>query len=79
MGKTMISVRDVDEDVFRKFRSMSVEERMKIGPALTRAMRKFLEEKEKSSNLIKAPKVKPFNWGEGTENTSKKIDKIIYK
>ena len=83
MGKTFIGVRDVDEDTFRKFRAMTIEEKMKLGFALTLAMRKLLEERKKkekaANNKIKhLLTVKPFDWGQGTEKTSEEIDKILY-
>ena len=56
MEKTFIGVRDVDEEIFRKFRALSVREKMKLGDALSLAMKKTLEEKENrfdSKNLLK--------------------------
>ena len=53
MTKTFIAVRDVDEETFRKFKAMSVEERMKLGVALTIAMKYLLEKKKKR---------KEFEW-----------------
>ena len=41
MEKTFIGVRDVDEEIFRKFRALSVREKMKLGDALSLAMKKF--------------------------------------
>ncbi|MEK6844343.1 MAG: hypothetical protein AABX83_02850 [Nanoarchaeota archaeon] len=80
MTKTFIAVRDVDEETFRKFKAASAEERMKLGVALTKAMRHLLDEKKKKyhkvvKNLLK---VKPFDWGKGTERTSREIDEILY-
>lgn len=79
MGKTNISIREVDEKTFRKFRSKSIENRLKLGEALTKAMQKMVDEMESKKTKIKKPKVKPFSWGEGTERTSEKIDEILYK
>jgi len=39
MKKEMITVRRVDEDILRKFKARAVTERLKIGDALTEAMR----------------------------------------
>ena len=84
MTKTFIGVRDVDEEVFRKFRAMTVEERMRLGEALTKAMNSFLKEKreEKQKKHLRGVdyllKVKPFDFGPGTERTSEEVDEIVY-
>lgn len=79
MVKTFVGVRDVDEDIFRKFRAMSIEEKIRLGDALTKAMRILLEERKKREKTItQRLKVKPLDWGAGTERTSTEIDKLIY-
>ena len=79
MGKTFIGVRDVDIEVFKKFRAMNIEERAKVGEALTKLMKKALMEREKrKDSKIRLPRLKPFNWGPGTEKTSSEIDEILY-
>lgn len=81
MKKKLITVRDVDENTFRKFRAITIEEKMKLGDAITMAMRHWIDDekvrsvKQKNSTLRL---VKPFDWGKGTEKTSKEIDEIIY-
>jgi len=79
MKKDMITIRDVDEEVLREFRARAVKEKMKMGRALTHAMKSWLREKKKArvepKILLRA---KPFDWGPGTERTSKEIDKILY-
>ena len=80
MRKTLIAVRDVDEETFGKFKAFTVEERMKLGIALTLAMRLWLEENRKKHNKrVKFPKIRPFRWGKGTEKISNEIDKILYE
>lgn len=72
-----ISIRDVDKTVFRRFRAEAVNEGLNVGAALTLAMRSWLEKpkvKAKRSLLD----YKATDWGEGTENTSKEIDEILY-
>lgn len=79
MKRTLIAVRDVDEDTFRKFKAMSVQENIKLGDALTTAMKHLIEERKlEEKHEIKRPKVKPFDWGKGTEKTSEEVDKILY-
>jgi len=45
--KTFIGVREVDEEMFRKFRARATEERLKVGNALTLAMGLWLKEKQR--------------------------------
>jgi len=79
MKKELITIRDVDDQVLRKFKAKTVEERMKMGQALTQAMKRWLREKEKTKvNSRLLLKIKPFDWGPGTEKTSEEIDKILY-
>lgn len=79
MKKEIVTFRGVDEEVLRKFKAKAIEERMKMGEALTLAMIKWLEEEKKERinprNLLK---LKPFDWGKGTEKTSKEVDEILY-
>jgi len=66
MKKEMITIRDVDEEVLREFKAKATKEKMKMGKALTQAMKRWLREKEKTAVdpkiLLRA---KPFDWGEG--------------
>jgi hypothetical protein len=72
-----ITIRDLDEKVFRRFKAKAVEEGMKLGEALTQAMELWI--KQKSTKPIKSLlDIKPFNWGKGTEKVSTEIDKILY-
>lgn len=77
MAKTFIGVREVDEETFRRFRARAVQERLKLGYALTLAMKYWMEkEKDKGSKKLKGPKVKPFSWGPGTKKLSIEHDKF---
>ena len=76
-----VAVRDLDEETFRKFRALAIEERMKTSEALTLAMKKWIKEK-------KATKTKPdsrnLNKLNGIIKTKKKvrwseeIDEFLY-
>jgi hypothetical protein len=73
---TQITVRDVDERVFREFKAEAVKRGMTLGSALTLAMEKF-----KSSLAGKRAKLtayKPVAWGKGTERVSEEVDAILY-
>lgn len=80
MRKTFIGVRGVDEETFRKFRAMTIEERLKLGDALTISMKRWVREREqkpkpdprnllKISNIIKTKK--KVKWSE-------EIDEFLY-
>lgn len=80
MAKTFIAVRDVDEETFRKFKAVSVEEKMKLGDAVTKAMQLWVEtkkerEEKKPSNILK---IKPVKIGAKKVNWSREVDKIVY-
>ena len=72
-----ITIRGLDEVVFRRFKAKAVEEGMRLGEAITQAMEMWIRQrsiKPKGSLL----EIKPFNWGKGTEKSSIEIDKILY-
>ena len=81
MKRALIAVRDVDEETFRKFRAMSVEERIKLGDAMTMAMRHWIKEervkkgKPDPKNLLKLKGIittkKKVKWSE-------EIDEFLY-
>ena len=77
MAEKQISVRDVNKEVFNEFKALTVKRRMKLGQALTMVMMESLNE-EKVIPKKRLLEMKPFNWGKGTEKTSKEIDKILY-
>lgn len=78
MEKTYIGVRDVNEETFRKFRAMTVEEKLKLGEALTKAMLLMIEQKKKEKNQ-KLINIKPRKVGNTKLNWSKEIDEFLYK
>ncbi len=80
MKKELRAIRGIDEETYMKFRERVVAERMKVGVALTLAMKEWLkkERNRKEINPKFLLKLKPFDWGKGTERTSKEIDEILY-
>ena len=80
MKKDLRAIRGIDDDTYRRFRERALEERLKVGRALTLAMKEWIkkEVKRKTVNPKTLLKIKPFDWGKGTEKTSKEIDEIIY-
>lgn len=81
MARTFISVRDVDEETFRKLRALAIARKMNIGEALTKAMRKFLEEEKSREEKRPDPrnllKIKPIKVGKKVR-WSEEIDEILY-
>lgn len=81
MSMKMIAVRDVDEDIFRKFRALSIEEKMKLGDALTLAMRHWIQEehekevKPDKKNLLK---IRLIKIGKKRVKWSEEVDEYLY-
>lgn len=81
MSKTFLGVRDVDGEEWRKFRVAAIERKMKLGDAITKAMKKYREElkmikkKKDPKNLIKLTGIittkEKVKWSE-------EIDDILY-
>ncbi len=68
MKKQILTVRDVDEDAWRKFRAKTAEEGLKTGDAITQAMKIWIKQKElqvakPNPNLLL--KVKPISYWKG--------------
>lgn len=79
MTETFIGVRDVDEETFRKFKVAMLEQKMKLGNALTKAMEIYMkqhktENKPLAKNLLN---MKPIKLGRKV-NWSKEIDETLY-
>ena len=72
-----ITIRDVDEKVFREFKSEAVRKGFTLGTAITFAMQKFRAELEKKRPLF-TELVTPFDGGKGSEHVSEEVDSIMY-
>ncbi|MBI5003174.1 hypothetical protein HZC31_07345 [Candidatus Woesearchaeota archaeon] len=72
-----VSIKNVDEKIFRDFRAEAVREKMQVGKVLTLAMKHWIEKKQKKPKLDFLT-LKPTSWGKGTERTSEQIDEILY-
>jgi len=70
-----LSVRDVDENVFRAFKAKAVEENLPVGRAVSLALKHWLDESKKKKSFLE---LKPWNWGKGTEQLSSQIDEVLY-
>ena len=71
-----VTIRNVDEKIFREFKADAVRKGMTLGTASTLAMQKFRAElgREKPKFTL----LKPVNWGQGTEHVSEEVDVILY-
>jgi len=72
-----LTIRSLNESVFRKFKARAVEEGMKLGEALTQAMHIWIKQStnKPEGSLLD---LETFDWGKGTEKISAKIDEIMY-
>ena len=73
-----ITIRDVDENIFRRFKAEAVKEGIQLGRALTRAMKFWLKRKTQVKPKKNLLELKPFDWGKGTERSSIEVDQILY-
>ncbi len=73
-----ITIRNLHENIFRKFKASAAEKGVKLGTALTQAMELWVK-KTNEKPLAKLSNIKPFNWGKGTEKTSREIDQLLYE
>lgn len=81
MGKTFLGVRDVDEEALRKFKTLAVAKKLKLGEAITKALNEWAakenERKHKPDpkNLLKLSGIiktkEKVKWSE-------EIDDILY-
>ena len=72
-----LSVKEVDEKIFREFKAEAIKDGFKVGKALNLAMKLWLDKIEKKPK-VSFLDLKPSHWGKGTERTSEEIDKILY-
>jgi hypothetical protein len=70
-----LSVRDVDEKIFRKFKAKATEEGMPVGKALNMVMDQWVWKNEKRAKLTD---FKPINMGKNARKLSEEIDKVVY-
>ena len=82
MAKTFIGVREVDEEIFRKFRAIAVEDKIRLGEALTKVMERRIadvkmREREKTNMAKELLKVKPLRVGKKVR-WSEEVDEFLY-
>lgn len=77
----MLVVRKANKTLYREFKKSAVERDLTLGAALNEAMLYWIEncgaeKKPDPKNLLK---IKPFDFGKGTEKLSTRIDEILYE
>lgn len=72
-----ITVRDLNEAVFRKFKGKAAERGMKMGAAVTRAMQLFIAQ-EAQKQVRKAGTIRLSDLTKGSDSTSEEIDSLLY-
>ncbi len=78
MTKTLI-VRGVDENVYKALREKAIKDEMKMGVIISTAIKEWLKEEEKTERNTKLLlKIKPFNWGKGTDKLIVELDEALY-
>ena len=73
--KGQITVREVDQDIFRNFKAEAARRGLTVGKAITLAMEKFKSELESKRKL---ELWKPTSWGKGTMYVSENMDDVLY-
>ncbi len=75
MKKTQITVKEVDEEAFRKLKAFAARGKITVGAALSLAIDKLLSQAKKKRDLAE---LAPTDWGAGSEFLSEQIDEAIY-
>lgn len=70
-----LSVRNINERIFKAFKTKAVKEDLSVGEAMNLAMQLWLEGKKGKVSILD---LKPMDFGKGTEKLSKEIDKTLY-
>jgi hypothetical protein len=83
MKKQILTVRDVDEKTWRKFRARTAEEGLKTGDALSQAMKIWVNERQESGRITKPNprlllKVRAVSVGKKKVRWSEEIDETLY-
>ncbi len=73
---TQITVREVDDTIFREFKAEATRHGLTLGTALTIAMEKF--QSELGGKRKKLRSHTPISWGKDSANVSEEMDSILY-
>jgi len=70
-----VLIKNVDEKAYKAAKMLAVREDKNIGEVVSQAIFLFASQMERKGLLA----VKPVDFGKGTENLSREIDKILYE
>lgn len=76
----ILVVRNTDKQLYKRFKQKAVEDDISVGTALNEAMEQWLDgrgAKKKPDPRILL-KVKPIDFGKGSENLSTTLDEVLY-
>jgi hypothetical protein len=74
-----VTIRSVDEQAFRRFKAVAAGRGLKLGEALSLALREWARRDDaqaKRPSLLAALPVD--DWGPGSERLSEDVDRILY-
>lgn len=72
-----ITVRDLNESVFRKFKGKAAERGLKMGAAVTQAMQLFIAQ-EARKPIRRGDTIRLSDLTKGKDPTSDEIDSLLY-
>ncbi len=72
------TIRNLDEDTYRRFKAWSVRHGKRVGEALTDAMESYLQRHERRERKHKFWEIPTTPGGPGAETASEDVDRIVY-
>ena len=73
------SVRNLNPRLYKRLRAFALQENISVGDALNAAIERLLSQKgERKKDPMLLLKIKPTDWGKGSENSSTEIDEVLY-
>ncbi|MBI4918881.1 hypothetical protein HY837_03060 [archaeon] len=72
-----LSVKNVDEEIFKEFKAESVKENLPLGKAMSLAMQYWISRQTKKAKYSLLD-FKATDWGPGSEKASIESDNILY-
>lgn len=77
-----VTIRNLDQKLYRKLRARAVKEGRPIGAVLTDAMREYMamhpEFKQRDGPKRSIFDLPPFDFGPGNERLSERVDEFLY-
>ena len=72
------TIRNLDEDAFRRLKARAAAEGKTIGEAMSEAMRAYANWPWAGAKTGSLADLKPRRFGKGTERLSEEIDAVVY-